>query len=154
TFRAAARDARASRRTPSDAAGTVHGADDVACQAWLPWQLSTLPHARLVWEYPTGVYPEAMASSTARADVFYSVVVDTAGMADLARRRVMTGADRRGVPSLVATLREVRFRPATRGGIAVPQRVMQSMRFEPPPMCSNAGAGPSCARQLSQLSAS
>src|SRR5262249_14134245 len=28
TFRAAARDARASRRTPSDAAATVHGADD------------------------------------------------------------------------------------------------------------------------------
>lgn len=154
TFRAAARDARASRRTPADASTTVHGADDVACQAWLPWQLSTLPHARLVWEYPTGLYPSAMAESNAHADVFYSVVVDTAGVADMSTLRVMPGADPRAVPSLVETLREVRFRPATRGGAAVPQRVMQSMRFEPPPMCSNIGAGPSCARQLSQLSAS
>jgi len=154
TFRAAARDARASRRTPADAAATVHDAGDVACQAWLPWQLSTLPHARLVWEYPTGFYPDEMAPSNAHADVFYSVVVDTTGVADVSTLRVMPGADPRAVPSLVATLREVRFRPATRGGVAVPQRVMQSMRFEPPPMCSNAGAGPSCERRLSQLSAS
>ncbi len=153
-FRAAARDARAARRTPRDAATTIHDVDDVACQAWLPWQLSTLPHARLVWEYPTGLYPDAMASSNAHADVFYSVVVDTAGVADVATLRVMPGADPRAVPALVETLREVRFRAATRGGVAVPQRVMQSMRFEPPPLCSNAGAGPSCARQLSQLSAS
>ena len=154
TFRAAARDAHASRSTPVDAAATVHGADDVACPAWLPWQLSTMPHARLVWEYPTGLYPEAMASSNARADVFYSVVVDTAGVADVATLRVMPGADPRAVAALPETLREVRFRPATRGGLPVPQRVMQSMRFEPPPTCLNAGAGPSCARQLSQLSAS
>jgi hypothetical protein len=154
TFRAAARDARASKSTPMDAATTVHGADDVACQAWLPWQLSTLPHARLVWEYPTGLYPDVMAPSNAHADVFYSVVVDTAGVADVATLRVMPGADPRAVAALPETLREARFRPATRGGIAVPERVMQSMRFEPPPMCLNIGAGPSCARQLSQLSAS
>jgi hypothetical protein len=154
TFRAVARDARASRKTPADPAATVHAIDDVACQAWLPWQLSTMPHARAVWEYPTGVYPADMASSNAHADVFYSVVVDTAGVADVSTLLVMPGADPRAVPSLVETLREVRFRPATRGGVAVPQRVMQSMRFEPPPMCSNVGAGPSCARQLSQLSAS
>jgi hypothetical protein len=48
---------------------------------------------------------------------------------------------------LPATLRALRFTPATRGGIAVRQRVIQAIRFEPPPVCRVPEASPACPRR-------
>jgi TonB family protein len=146
-FRAAARDARALRSSPADPARIVRETGDVACPAWLPWRQSPRPEFTRVWQYPTGLYPKSMAASHARADVFASFVVDTAGVVDLETLRVMPGSDPRAVAALPATLRTFRFRPASRGGRAVSQWVIQPVLFEPPPVCATPDAHPACTRR-------
>ena len=41
------------------------------------------------------------------------------------------------------------FRPATRGGVKVPERVIRPMLFEPPPVCPDQNDGPACTRRYS-----
>lgn len=76
-----------------------------------------------------------------------SVVVDTLGVPEPATAVVMSGSNRNALAALPATLRALRFTPATRGGIAVRQRVVQAIRFEPPPVCRVPEAGPACPRR-------
>jgi hypothetical protein len=148
-LREAASVARSRRASPADPARTAHEADDVACPAWLPWTRTPRPEFNRVWRYPIGAYPPSMAAANARADVFASFVVDTSGRVDLSSVRVLPGSDPRAVAALPATLRALRVRPATRGGRAVPQRVVQSIRFEPPPICATPTANPACGRRYS-----
>jgi hypothetical protein len=148
-FRAAARAARAFRTPPADQASVVHDADDTACPAWLPWYRSPRHDFTRVWQYPTGVYPKSMAASNARADVFASFVVDTGGKPLVATLRVLPGSDPRAVAAMPATLGALRFRPATRGGRAVPQLVIQTIVFEPPPACPTPDVSPACGRRYS-----
>jgi len=148
-FRTAARAARAFRTPPADPALTVHDAGDTACPAWLPWHRSPRNGFTRVWQYPTGIYLKSMAASSARADVFASFVVDTAGNPDVSTLRVLPGSDPRAVAALPASLRALRFRPATRGGRAVPQQVMQVIVFEPPPACPTPDVSPACGRPYS-----
>ncbi len=148
-FRAAAREARAFKTPPADPTLAVHDARDTACPAWLPWSRSARPEFGRVWQYPTGLYPKSMMASNAQADVFASFVVDAAGKPDVASLRVLPGSDPRAVAAMPATLRALRFRPATRGGRAVPQRVIQSIVFEPPPTCATLDASPACVQRHS-----
>jgi hypothetical protein len=99
---------------------------------WSPAQRAG--YAR-VWRYPTGLYPESMAKTNERAELLVSVVVDTLGVAEPETAVVMSGSNVDALEALPATLRALRFTPATRGGIAVRQRVIQVVRFEPPPVC-------------------
>jgi hypothetical protein len=149
TFRAAAREAREMRPTPTNASRAPHTAADVACPAWLPWIRAR--HATLwrVWQYPTMAYPRAMARRNARAEVLASFVVDTAGAADPSTLVVMPRSDPRAVAALAGSLRRMRFRPATRGGVKVSARVIQSMLFEPPSVCPDRNDGPACTRRYS-----
>jgi outer membrane biosynthesis protein TonB len=148
-FRSAATAARSLRASPADLTHDVHQAGDVACPAWLPWHRSSRPQFARVWQYPTGIYPKAMAASNAHAEVLASFVVDAEGMADVATLRVLAGSDPRAVAALPASLRALRFRPAARGGRSVPQRVIQPILFEPSPVCPTPDAGPVCARRYS-----
>jgi outer membrane biosynthesis protein TonB len=148
-FRLAARAARAMRATPVDPASGTYSATDVACPAWLPWHRSIRHDSFRVWQYPTGVYPASMAAANARAEVLASFVVDSAGVVDLSTLAVMPRSDPRAVDALPASLRALRFRPATRGGRRVAQRVIQSILFEPPPVCLTSDAGPACGPRYS-----
>jgi hypothetical protein len=105
--------------------------------------------SHVVWRYPTGIYPSSMAPTSARAEVMFSVVVDTTGLADLSTLVVMTESDPRAVEAFGPTLRKLHFRPAWRGGVAVRERVIQSLLFEPVPQCASVGAGPACPRRYS-----
>jgi hypothetical protein len=144
---ATARDARARRATPVDARAKIRTAPDVACPAWLKWSPSQRAGFALVWRYPTGLYPQSMAATNERAELLVSVVVDTAG-APLPETAVfIKGSNPRAVAALPATLRALRFTPATRGGRTVTQRVIQAIRFEPPPRCAVPEASPACPRR-------
>jgi hypothetical protein len=148
-FRTAARVAHELRPVPVNPASVIHAREDVSCPAWLPWTRSGVFNSRVVWRYPTGLYPSSMAASSARAEVLFSVVVDTSGYADLSTLTVMPQSDPRAVAALRPTLRALRFRPALRSGVAVRERVIQSLLFEPPPTCTSAAAGPACPRRYS-----
>ncbi len=144
---AAARDARARRSTPVDARARIRTAPDVACPAWLMWSPSQRAGFARVWRYPTGLYPESMAANNERAELLVSVVVDTTGAPLPETAVVMKGSNPRAVRALPATLRAQRFTPATRGGLTVTQRVIQAIRFEPPPKCAVPEASPACPRR-------
>jgi TonB family protein len=150
TFLDAARDARARRSPPLDPNAVVHSANDVACPAWLPWRRTARQGFERVWQYPVGPYPASMRATNARADVLVSFVVDTSGAPELASVRVMKPSDPRAGKALSAALRTLRFRPATRSGVKVRQRVIQPIRFEPLPICATPRSGPVCPRRYSQ----
>jgi hypothetical protein len=149
-FLDAARDARAKRSPPLDPNAVVYSANDVACPAWLPWRRSPQREFERVWQYPVGPYPASMRATNARADVLASFIVDTTGAPELATVRVMERSDARANKALSAALRTLRFRPATRSGVKVRQRVIQSIRFEPPPICATVRSGPACRRPYSE----
>jgi hypothetical protein len=144
---AAAREARALHASPADPRNMTHAAPDVACPAWLMWSPAQRAGFARVWRYPTGLYPEAMAKTNERAELLVSVVVDTLGIPDAETAVVMDDSNANALEALPATLRALRFTPATRGGIAVRQRVIQSIRFEPPPVCRVPEASPACPRR-------
>jgi hypothetical protein len=143
----AARAARANRSPPADPRATIHMAPGVACPAWLMWMPSQRAGFTRVWRYPTGLYPESMAKTNERAELLVSVVIDTAGVAEPETAVVISESNANALEALPATLRALRFTPATRGGIAVSQRVIQAIRFEPPPLCRVPEASPSCPRR-------
>jgi len=126
---------------------SIHSAPDVACPAWLLWTPASREGFRRVWRSPTGIYPQSMAGTNARAELLVSVVVDTTGIPDPETAIVIDESDPRAVAALPATLRELRFRPASRGGLPVQQRVIQAIRFEPPPACAVPEASPACPRR-------
>jgi len=144
---AAAREARALHASPVDPRIMIHAAPDVACPAWLMWSPAQRAGFARVWRYPTGLYPEAMAKTNERAELLVSVVVDTLGVPDAETAVVMGGSNANALEALPATLRALRFTPATRGGVAVRQRVIQVIRFEPPPVCRVPEASPACPRR-------
>jgi len=111
------------------------------------WSPSQRAGFARVWRYPTGLYPDAMAKTNERAELLVSVVVDTLGVPDVETAVVMGGSNANALEALPATLRALRFTPATRSGMAVRQRVIQSIRFEPPPMCRVPEASPACPRR-------
>jgi len=148
-FTDAARTARARRGAPRDFSHDVFDAADVACTAWLTWTRVTRREFFRVWRYPTGAYPASMRRTNAVAEIFAAFIVDTAGRVEPKSVRVMPGSDPRAVRAIPATLAALRFRPATRGGFKVRQRVMQVIRFEPPPTCVDRDAGPTCQRRYS-----
>jgi outer membrane biosynthesis protein TonB len=144
---AAAREARARRATPDEPGAHIRTAPDVACPAWLIWNPTPRAGFATVWRYPTAIYPESMAATNERADVLVSVVVDTAGVPDPETAIVMGNSNPRAVAALPATLRALRFTPARRSGVPVAQRVIQTIRFEPPPQCAVPEASPACPRR-------
>jgi hypothetical protein len=91
-----------------------------------------------------------MRGTNARAEVLASFVVDTTGAAEPESIVVMPGSDPRAAAAVPAALRELRFRPATRSGYKVRQRVIQALRFEPPPLCLTRDASPACPRRYSK----
>lgn len=144
---AAAREARARQASPVDPREMIRAAPDVACPAWLTWSPAQRAGFARVWRYPTGVYPESMAKTNERAELLVSVVVDTLGVPEPETAVVMSGSNVDALEALPATLRALRFTPATRGGIAVRQRAIQAIRFEPPPVCRVPEASPACPRR-------
>jgi hypothetical protein len=144
---AAAREARALRSTPVEPGARIRTAPDVACPAWLKWNPAPRAEFARVWRYPTALYPESMAATNERADVLVSLVVDTAGVPDPETAIVIGESNPRAVAALPATLRVLRFTPAMRSGIPVAQRVIQTIRFEPPPTCAVPEASPACLRR-------
>jgi len=144
---AAAHKAHARRASPVDPRLVTRTAPDVACPAWLMWSPAQRAGFARVWRYPTGLYPQAMAKTNERAELLVSVVVDTLGVPDAKTAVVMGGSNADALEALPATLRALRFTPATRGGIAVRQRVIQAIRFEPPPVCRVPEASPACPRR-------
>ena len=144
---AAVLEARARRASPVDPRVVTRAAPDVACPAWLMWSPAQRAGFARVWRYPTGLYPQAMAKTNERAELLVSVVVDTLGVPDAETAVVMRGSNANALEALPATLRALRFTPATRGGIAVRQRVIQAIRFEPPPVCRVPEASPACPRR-------
>lgn len=143
----AAREARAHRASPVDPGVMTRAAPDVACPAWLMWSPAQRAGFARVWRYPTGLYPQAMAKTNERAELLVSVVVDTLGVPDAKTAVVMSGSNANAIEALPPTLRALRFTPATRGGVAVRQRVIQAIRFEPPPVCRVPEASPACPRR-------
>jgi hypothetical protein len=141
---AAARAARSRRAKPASPSTRVFLADEVACPAWLRWSRDANDPTTRLWRFPTGVYPSTMARDNARAEVLVSFVVDVNGVPDRTTLQVIGGADPRAVAALPATLDAFRFRPATRGGRKVAQRVIQTILFEPPPVCAHPAASPAC----------
>lgn len=144
---AAAREARARRPTPVAPRARIHTAPHVSCPAWLTWSPAQRAGFARVWRYPTGLYPESMAATNDRAEVLVSVVVDTAGVADPETAVIMSESDPRAVAAVPATLRALRFTSALRSGVTVAQRVIQTIRFEPPPTCRVPEASPACLRR-------
>ena len=144
---AAAQEARARRASPADPREGIRVSPDVACPAWLMWSPAQRAGFARVWRYPTGLYPESMAKTNERAELLVSVVVDTLGVPEPETAVVMSGSNVDALEALPATLRALRFAPATRGGIAVRQRVIQAIRFEPPPLCRVPEASPACPRR-------
>ena len=142
---AAAHQARLNRTVPGDPASTVHEWNDVACRAWDSWSWVR----RGGWSYPVGKYPRSMVATNARAEVLASFVVDTTGAVDMSTIEVMPASDRRAVAEIAATLATRRFRPAKRASRKVRQRVIEAIRFEPPPICVRPLAGPICLRHYS-----
>ena len=149
-FVTASRAARSFRRIPTSPIGELYTARDVSCPAWLPWVRSTLPGFERVWRYPVVAYPASMLGTNAHAEVLISFVVDTTGVADPESIVVMPGSDARAAAAVPGALRELRFRAATRSGYKVRQRVIQTLRFEPPPVCFTRDASPACPRRYSK----
>ena len=145
----AAREARRRSPTPADPANAIHNPTDVACAAWLPWRRAVRKQYNMVWQYPTAPYPKELTGRNARADVLASFVVDTLGNVDTTSVRVIPGVDPRFARALTGGLAEFHFRPATRGGRRVPQRVVQSILFEPPPFCPTMESSPGCPHRYS-----
>ncbi|HSQ28848.1 MAG TPA: hypothetical protein VLN49_03305 [Gemmatimonadaceae bacterium] len=148
-FADAARQARAGHQPPIDPTGRLYDARNVACPAWLPWTRSRISGFERVWRYPVAPYPASMRPTNARADVLVSFVVDTSGAAEPNSIVVMGGSDPRAAAAVPTALAELRYRPATRSGYKVRQRVIQTLRFEPPPVCLDLKAGPACPRRYS-----
>ena len=144
-----AREARRRSPTPGDPRDVIHDATDVACAAWLPWRRAVRPQDNMVWQYPTAPYPKELTGRNARAEVLASFVVDTLGIVDTTTIRVIPGVDPRFVHAVPLALSEFRFRPATRGGHRVAQRVVQTIIFEPPTFCPTIDASPGCPRPRS-----
>lgn len=148
-FVAAAREARRRSPTPANPAAVIHDATDVACAAWLPWRRAIRKQYNMVWQYPTAPYPRELTGQNARADVLASFVVDTLGNVDTTSILVIPGVDPRFARAVPRGLAEFHFRPATRGGRHVPQRVVLSILFEPPPFCPTLESSPGCPRRYS-----
>jgi hypothetical protein len=143
-LRAAAQEARAHRTPPTDPAIGHFASNDVACPASLLWTQSERYGPRSLWHYPVGVYPASMRGTNARTEILAAFVVDSAGIVDLKSIEAIPGADTRIVAQLPTTLAAFRFRPAIRAGRPVPQLVIQTFAFEPPPFCQNSRANPAC----------
>jgi TonB family protein len=146
---AVAREARRLSPTPGNPADVIHDATDVACAAWLPWRRATRRQYNMVWQYPTALYPDELKGQNVRAEVLASFVVDTLGVVDTTSIRAIPDADPRFARAVPRGLAEFRFRPATRGGRHVQQRVVQTILFEPPPFCPTMDTSPGCPRRYS-----
>ena len=85
-----------------------------------------------------------MRATNARADVLVSFVVDTTGSVEPSTVVVLPDSDPRALAAMPATINALKYRPATRSGRKVRQRVFQILRFEPPPTCATLDAGPAC----------
>jgi hypothetical protein len=149
-FTAAARQARVNRPSPADPRESVHERSDATCPVWDPWTRAPREEIRVVENYPVGAYPESMKPSNARAEVLASFVVDTTGDVEMNTLEVMPGSDPRAAAAVPTTLLVRRFRPARRSGVKVPQRVIEAIRFEPPPVCATPVSGPACPRRYIQ----
>jgi hypothetical protein len=143
-FATAAAEARKRRTPAADPTTFIHSEQNVACPAWLAWTRSTRKGFERVWSYPVASYPESMRATHARADVLVSFVVDTIGSVEPRTVVVMPDSDPRAVAAIAATIKALKYRPATRSGRKVRQRVIQILRFEPPPTCATLDAGPAC----------
>ena len=91
-----------------------------------------------------------MEPTNAVAEVLALFVIDTAGVPDASTLRVMPRLDPRAVAALHTSLGKLRFRPATRGGLRVRQRIIRTMLFEPPVVCEDRNDGPACTRRYSR----
>ena len=144
-----AKQARQRRTPPGDPSVGPFMWNEVTCPATLKWTQADRFGIRNVWHFPVGVYPTSMLATNARAEVLVSFVVDTTGAVEPSSIEVMPGADPRAVAQLPATLSGFLFRPAIRAGRKVRQRVIQAVRFEPPPVCASARANPGCRPEYS-----
>jgi hypothetical protein len=145
-FATAAAEARSRRSTPADPTTRIHAEHDVACPAWFEWTRSTRKGFERVWSYPVAPYPESMRATNVRADVLVSFVVDTTGSVEPSTVVIKPHSDTRAVAANPLTIKALTYRPATRSGRKVRQRVIQVLRFEPPPTCATLDAGPACQR--------
>ncbi len=143
-FSRAAADARAHVSHPPDLSHVVHEVAEVGCPAGLPWALVAYPTYLFIRQYPIIPYPASMTLSRARAEVLASFVVGADGHANPRTLATIPGADHRAVAALPEALATLRFRPASRGGQPVPQRVVYLFLFEPPSPCANVKASPTC----------
>jgi hypothetical protein len=115
-----------------DSTRTVYEAAEVTCAATLPWVASPSRTPFGPWERPAILYPASLAATRTRTEVLASYVVDAEGRVDLSTVSVMPDADARVVSALPEVLARLTYRPATRDGRAVKQRVVQVLLFEPP----------------------
>jgi hypothetical protein len=148
-FTSASTLARSHRAKPADPRRQAYAESNVACRAWLPWRPSSHNSADGLSVYPVGLYPESMTATNARADVLASFIVDTTGSVDPRSIVVMDDSDPRAAAAVPASLALFQFRPAITSGVKVRQRVIQAIRFEPPPICARQTAGPACPRRYS-----
>jgi len=143
SFTEAAHRARTLRRIPADPSASVHESDDVACRVWLPWRRTGTSN---VWAYPSLAFPGEAPGSMAHAEVLASFVVDSAGIANPRTLRAAEGQSDAAVAALRDALSTLRFRPATRGGARVAQRVIRTIIVEASPMCIARDSSPKCPR--------
>ena len=148
-FEQAAKAAREHRASPAERAADIYSSNDVACAATLKWTQLDSYGPRNLWHRPTGAYPASMRSTNARAEVLAAFIVDTTGAVEPGSITVAAGSDSRAVAELPATLSAYLYRPATRAGQKVRQRIIQVFRFEPPPICTSSRANPACPRDYS-----
>ena len=134
-FGAAVYDAREHRAEPERPGSRVHAATDVTCRASLPWVRMLPLERRGMRKVPVLPYPASMARRNARAEIFASFVVDTAGAVEPRSVEIMPGGDPDAVIMLHEYLPSLPFTPATRGGLRVRQRVFRSFVFAPDPEC-------------------
>lgn len=150
-WRVAAARARDHRAEPEAPDARVRDAGDVGCPAELPLSPSRLPEFVGVSRAPRLPYPAAMDAQRAEAEVMASFVVDTLGIPVAGTLTTMPGSDPRALASVREHFTELRYRPATRGGVPVRQRVIETFVFEPPLECREPGAAPGCALRYSTV---
>jgi hypothetical protein len=149
-FHMAAERARSMRATPILAADQVLTANNVACAAWIPWSRVARADYLTVWRYPAGLFTPEIARRSPYIDVLFSVVVDSSGVIDAKTLELLSDTEPYLFDAVRTSLTGMHFRPATRSGVRVKARTIQSLRFEPPIKCDDMNAGPGCGRKYSE----
>lgn len=81
---------------------------------------------------PAPIYPPALKAMGIEGSVRLRFMVDAEGRVDPGSFEVVRATRAGFAPAAIAAVREWRFTPARRGGVAVPQEVEQNVRFTLP----------------------